>query len=208
MKSFKKGMIKFYFFTIERFFECAKLYKISLGNLAEEIPERQSNDFEFYLPDKRDIKLFKKLLNTENEKKANRINSILDNKNYKCFAYRDKTTGDLIYTRWLCIKTYYSNVLQEELHFDTKEALTLDSYTHPDYRFKGLHFKMNIQMLKWVKDNTEIETVYMVIKCFLPHLTKIPLQLGYRPIKTFFHYKKGSIPFYLNLIQKKYLGSE
>ena len=91
--------------------------------------------------------------------------------------------------RQICKKQYYSDLLRKELQFKENQALTLDSWTHPNYRGLGLHRNMNIQMLNWLKQNTAITEVYMLIKCFIPHLTKIPIQLGYQPIKTYFHLK-------------------
>jgi hypothetical protein len=58
-------------------------------------------------------------------------------------------------------------------------------------------------MLQWLKANTSIRYVYMVILMFIPHLTKIPLELGYKPIESIFYYKKGSFGKFLNLIKRK-----
>lgn len=202
MEVIYKRFSKFWFFTIERFFECSKLYKVSLISFDKSLPENKLDDFEFCLPVKKDLNLLETLYKG-NENKIKSIGKIITDPNYICFAYKDKITGEIAYTRWVCINYFYSTVLKTDLIFQFDEAITLDSYTHPNYRYKGLHYKMNIQMLKWLKLNTNIREVFMVIKCFLPHLTKIPLQLGYKPVRKVFYYKKGSISFYLNLLLKK-----
>ena len=178
------------------------MYKVNLIFFDTSLPENKLDDFEFILPVKTDLILLKNLYHG-NEKKIKTIGELITDPNYICFAYKEKITGKIAYTRWVCINNYYSAVLRTDMIFKSDEALTLDSYTHPDYRYKGLHYKMNIQMLKWLKENTAIRVVFMVIKCFLPHLTKIPLQLGYKSVRMVFYYKKGSIPFYLNLLLKK-----
>jgi hypothetical protein len=202
MKIIQKNLTKFWFFTVERFFEYAKLYKVDLTFFDKSLTENKLDDFEFFLPVKKDLILLKNLYNG-NENKIKTIGELITDPNYICFAYKEKITGKIAYTRWVCINNFYSAVLRTDMIFKSDEALTLDSYTHPDYRYKGLHYKMNIQMLKWLKENTTIRGVFMVIKCFLPHLTKIPLQLGYKSVRMVFYYKKGSIPFYLNLLLKK-----
>jgi hypothetical protein len=123
--------------------------------------------------------------------------------NFICFAYKEKGTNRLAYARWLCTKQFFSEVLKKELLFAENEALTLDSFTHPDFRKLGLHRNMNILMLQWIKRHTSIQYVFLVIKCFIPHLTKYPQQLGYKSIESVFYYKTGSISFACRKMIKK-----
>jgi hypothetical protein len=105
----------------------------------------------------------------------------------------ENKTGSIAHTRWICLKEFYSDPLKENLVFSEKEVLTLDSYTHPDHRFKGLHKEMNIRMLNYLKNKTDIEIVYIIIRWFYPYLHKVVKDLGYKRIKTKIYYKKGSI---------------
>lgn len=193
---------KLYYFAIGLFFQGARLYRIEL-NLFTRIDNIEAiNEFEFYMPVEKDMKLFEKIY--ENiPGKIEIIKKRFKNGNYRCFAYHDKTNNRLAYTRWICLNSFYSDAMRKQLYFKPDEALTLDSYTHPDYRFKGLHKNMNIQMLQWLKANTPIQYVYMVIFMFIPHLTKIPIELGYKSIEGTFYYKKGSFTTFMNLVKHK-----
>ena len=81
--------------------------------------------------------------------------------------------------------------------------LTLDSLCKPSYRGQHLHRDMNIEMLNWLKLQQEYRYVYMVIKSFIPYLTKYPKSLGYRRILTKVRYKKGSISEFCKLVMRK-----
>ena len=131
------------------------------------------------------------------------IETRVKSSDYICFAYRDDATGNIAYSRWLCKNHFHSETMRKQLNFSQQEALTLDSYTHPGYRKLGLHRKMNIYMLQWLKEQTGIRYIYMVIRCSIPHLTKIPRQLGYRPIERVFYYKKGSLSNLFKLLSGK-----
>jgi hypothetical protein len=193
---------KFYFQSLGRFFECAKSYRLDLKNFRHDGNFEQVEYFEFNMPGQRQMSLFHKLYEGVQDKIAT-IEDRFASGNYICFAYLDKTTNRIAYARWLCLKSYYSETLKKNMLFSDDEALTLDSYTHPDYRKLGLHRKMNIQMLHWIKQNTSIRFVYMVIRCFIPHLTKYPRLLGYKPIKRVLYYKNGSIKKFLMHSYKK-----
>jgi hypothetical protein len=204
MKRLNKIIIRVYFNTFERFFECAKLYKIDLSEINYLSKKSISDDIEFFLPEKKDLPLFHSIYESNNKKLKN-VEKLLSEYNYKCFAYFNKKENIIVYTRWICTDYYFSSVLNQEMHFSKNEALTLDSFSHVSYRNCGLHHNMNIDMLQWLKKNTKINTVYMIIKCFLPHLSKVPVQLGYKKIKTVFFYKKGSLYLHYNLLKKKIL---
>ena len=193
---------KLYFSTINLFFQGAKLYQIDLNSFSREERLELIDDFEFFMPSQQDWDLFVKLYENLPDK-TSVIRKRFETGNYLCFAYNDKINHRLAYSRWICKGNFYSDAMRKRLTFKSDEALTLDSYTHPDYRYHGLHKKMNIFMLQWLKANTSIRYVYMVILMFIPHLTKIPLELGYKPVKSTFYYKKGSFGVFLNLIKRK-----
>jgi len=199
-----KFITKLYYNTIGLFIEGVRLYKLDLMSFDK---EKHTNfdsipQFQFYLPTEKDLDLFAKLYDNI-PGKINKIVHTFESGYYLCFAYLDTTNNRLAYTRWLCKNEYYSDAMRKQLKFNDNEALTLDSYTHPDYRMLGLHKQMNIQMLEWLKKNTQIRYVFMVILIFIPHLTKIPLELGYRPVESTFYYKKGSIEAFMKLIKRK-----
>jgi len=197
-----KNISKLYYSTIGLFFQGAKLYRIDLNLFNRGLDLEEINQFRFYMPNENDLALFEKLY--ENVPgKINNISKIIKSGKYLCFAYQDTKSNRLAYTRWICKTEFYSDAMRKKLIFKQDEVLTLDSYTHPDYRFSGLHKNMNIQMLQWLKANTQIRYVYMVILIFIPHLTKIPVELGYRQVESTFYCKKGSGAAFLNLIKRK-----
>lgn len=189
-----------------RFFECAKTYCLDLKNFRQNGNFEQVDHFEFSMPRQEQMPLFHKLYEGVQGKIAT-IEDRFASGNYICFAYLDKTTNRIAYARWLCMQSYNSETLKKNMLFSDDEALTLDSYTHPYYRKLGLHRKMNIQMLHWIKQNTSICYVYMVIRCFIPHLSKYPRLLGYKPIERVIYYKKGSIKMFFTLLYKKLAAS-
>ncbi len=199
-----KLITKLYYNSIGIFIEGARLYKLDLMSFNEEkfISCNLIPHFQFYMPNEKDLALFAKLY--ENiPGKTDKINQTFESGNYLCFAYIDTINNRLAYTRWLCKNEYYSEAMRKNIKLNDNEALTLDSYTHPDYRMLGLHKQMNVQMLGWLKKNTHIRYIYMVILIFVPHLTKIPLELGYRPVESTFYYKKGSSRVFMELIKRK-----
>jgi hypothetical protein len=198
-----KNISKLYYSTFGLFFQGARLYLIDLNSFICDSKPIDNNQFKFYMPTEHDLVLFTKLYENVPEK-CNILIETFKSGNYLCFAYQDIANNRLAYARWVCKKEYFSDAMRKQLNFKPNEALTLDSYTHPDYRFAGLHKNMNIQMLQWLKINTQIRYVYMVILMFIPHLTKIPLELGYRPIESTFYYKKGSLSAFINLIKRKF----
>lgn len=188
--------------TIGRFVECARLYRLNLAEYKKlnvpEIPE----GFEFMFPDENNVDQLK----VHYQAIPGKIDKVIDrlkSGDYLCFAYKELDSLQIAYTRWICFREFYSAELRETLKFTNKEALTLDSYTAPKYRHSGLHHAMNIAMLNWLKDNTETRHLFMVIKCFIPHLTKIPLELGYRPIRSRIFYKKGALIDLIKQLNRK-----
>lgn len=183
-----KILYKVYHRFVSPHIECARLYKLDLSKYLAKWATVNNTDFSFILPGKEAMSAFAEIYQ-QSEKKMETIHNRFDSGNYTCFAYQDTSNGRLAYTRWVCKKNFYSDTLRRELTFKEDEVLTLDSWTHPDYRGLGLHRNMNIEMLNWLKENTQTKSVFMVIKCFIPHLTKIPMDLGYKPIQTYIHLK-------------------
>jgi hypothetical protein len=193
---------KFYYSTFGLFFEGVKLYYINLNDFNNEENLELIGNFKFYMPTEKELNLFEKLY--ENlPGRMELIKKRFESGNYLCFAYQDIANNRLAYTRWICTNEFYSDALQKQLIFKPDEALTLDSYTSPVYRLAGLHRNMNILMLQWLKTNTEIRTVFMVILMFISHLTKIPKELGYKPIARTFYYKKNSVSEFIHLLKRK-----
>ena len=173
---------------LSQYIECAKMYRLDLNNYSANFKLKEINNFLFKILDKNDIdKLIYLYQNNHNKLKI--VKDRLNSGNYLCFSYMDTENNVIVHSRWICKREYYSDVLRKKLQFKQNQVLTLDSWTHPNYRGLGLHRNMNIMMLNWIKQNTNIKQVYMIIKIFNPHLKKIPLKLGYKPIKTYLHLK-------------------
>jgi GNAT superfamily N-acetyltransferase len=190
-KTMENVLAKIFNKTLGRFFICTKLYKNDLNNFNNNDALTKFENFSFFMPTKTEKPLFEKLYHGIPKKKEI-INTQLANPNFSCFAYKDDNTGDIAYARWLCKNDFYSKTMKEYFKFSQNEAWILDDYTHPDYRYKGLHKNMSAYMLQWIKEHTNIRYVYIEIICFYPHLPKVQLQLGYKPVKTVFYYRKGS----------------
>ncbi len=197
------NILSYYYHKIlGRFVECAGLYRLDLSNFRNDMQISSNNDFEFYMPTKSDTKLLIQHYNYQSSRNAI-IKTRYELGNYICFSYRDKRNGRLAYTRWLCLGKFYSDYLKKDLNFNKNETFTLDSFTHPDYRGLGLHRRMNVEMLQWLKKNTDYQFVFMVIKCFIPHLHKVVKDLGYVKTETKIYFKQGSIKQFLKNISKK-----
>lgn len=197
----KKRLSGLYHKTFGRFIMCASLYRL---NLEEYVVREIEIDYEIYsfeLLENFDGRMVAHY--EERPGHSNIAKARLDSGDYLCFAYVDKGKNNIAYTRWICKKHFYSDVLKMELIFKENELLTLDSYTPPDYRGRGLHKAMNIEMLNWIKSDGEYEYVYMVIKCLVFYLSKIANMLGYKRITTKLYYKKGSIKMFLNQMIEK-----
>lgn len=192
---------RIYYYTIGRFIEAGSLYRIDLEHY-QLLPCSINRDkYEFFVTDKYILGLDK---HYEQVKGKNLL--VIQNfetGKYLCFAYLDKQNQEIAYTRWICKNEFYSDVLNKQLIFKPNEILTLDSYTKPGYRGQHLHRDMNIEMLNWLKLQQEYRYVYMVIKSFIPYLTKYPKSLGYRRILTKVRYKKGSISEFCKLVMRK-----
>tara|TARA_Y100001958_G_C21247945_1_gene579981 strand:- start:2785 stop:3339 length:555 start_codon:yes stop_codon:yes gene_type:complete len=173
---------------LSKYIECARMYKINLNTYTNDFKLKDKHNFTFKMLDKNEFEKLSYLYQNDYEK-LKIVNNRLNSGNYLCFSYIDNENKVIVYARWICKKEYYSDILREKLHFKENQALTLDSWTHPNYRGLGLHRNMNIKMLNWIKENTDITEVYMVIKIFIPHIKKIAVELGYKPIKTYFHFK-------------------
>ena len=194
-----------YHLTLGRFTECSKLYCLNLSAYHNTQIPQLDRKYKFVLVSEDNItKLKEHYYQLPGKEKI--VQTRFDSGNYICFAYEDTENAKIAYTRWLCKNEFYSDLLQMNFSFSNNEVLTLDSYTEPSYRKMGLHHAMNIEMLNWLKDNTETRYVFMIIKCFIPHLTKIPLELGYRPVKTRIYLKKDGLSDIIRLVRNKLSG--
>ena len=190
---------------IGRVIECARLYRLDINLYSKQDVSISNHQFKFFLATVDNLEqLIKRYDKTKG--KADVVQQRFASGNYTCFAYEDTENAKIAYTRWLCKNEFYSDLLKMNFSFSKHEVLTLDSYTDPSYRKLGLHHAMNIEMLNWLKDNSDTKYVYMIIKCFIPHLTKIPLELGYKPVKTRIYLKKGALSDIARLVRSKLSG--
>lgn len=204
-KKLANKLSKLYYNSLGRFIESASLYKLNLELYQPLERPKIGHQYDFLAVDKMND-LFEKLYE-QSPGKLDVVKHRFPSGDYICFAYVDKDSESIAYARWLCKGSFYSATLRKELVFGRDEALTLDSYTHPSYRGQGLHRAMNIQMLNWLKNNTDYRYIFMVIKSFLPHLTKYPIILGYRKQYTRVHFVKGSFRAVVGKIASKIRGS-
>jgi len=186
-----------------RFFACIDLFAIELETYMP-YPEKELTGFDFMLPDK---SYFDDLMILYEGSGGNYF-EVLTNRFkqpniYKCFAFQHKESKMIAYARWMCYREFYSDKINETLHFKDNEALTLNSYTFPEFRKMGLHKEMNSRMLNYVYNHHGIRRVYVLINCFMPHLSKVVKRLGYRRTRTKAFYKRGSIKFYTGRLYKK-----
>lgn len=190
---------------IGQIFECVDLYRLNLKETINKFPEKNIKGYSFKVLNNTYEQVLYDFLNNRSKKYIgliiDRINSQAE---YMCFAFIENETGNIAHTRWVCFREFYSDVLKEKLILSNKEVITLDSYTHPDHRLKGLHTEMNKRMLNYLKEETDIEIVYIIIRCFYPYLHKVVRDLGYIRIKTKVYYKKGSIINFFKKIIKKF----
>ncbi len=177
-----------YYRFLSNFIECARLYKLDLQLFTPPFTANVPKNFTFTIIG---IESLGKLRThyQDNEHRIKVAQERLNSGYYVCFGYIDTATGKIAYTRWICKHEFYSEVLGKRLTFVDNEVLTLDSWTSPEYRNMGLHKNMNLEMLLWLKQHTKVESVFMVIKCFNPHLTKVVRAFGYKPIKTVIRFR-------------------
>lgn len=188
---------------INRFFEFADYYKLDLDEIHLFRNKNKFKKFEFILAPK---EMYSKIIDfnySRGEAYVKIVKDRLSSSIDSCFIVIDRKKNKIAYTRWLRIDTFYSSVLNEHLKFNDNEALTYDSYTSIEYRGQGLHKQMNIEMLYYIKNNTKIKKVYIIIKWFYPYLHKIVKNIGYKKIKTEFYYKRGSFVQFLKILYRK-----
>jgi len=186
-------MMKLFLKIFNSLFSCARLWCVNIND--EQLYEETGiKEFKFKVIKSPEIlnKLKIQIAQERGEQYVRLIESRINNGTYWCFLFEQEPTGDIAYTRWTCRDEYFSDSMNLSLTFNSDEIFTQNSYTHPKYRKLGLHREMNLKMLNYIKKNTEYSKVYMVIRCFLPHLVKIPRALGYIPVKTTVFYKSGS----------------
>lgn len=185
------------------FFEFVSYYKLDLSEQPEYTTKRLK-EFKFKILNESDLKSLTHFAQSRGESYINISKERLINKeNFICYAFIENHSNEIAYTRWVCKNEFYSEPLKRMLKFKTNEVLTLDSYTKPDFRGKGLHKEMNVVMLNHLKNQLQIDYVYMVIKWFFPYLVRIVEDLGYRKIESKIYYKKGSLNKYFRIIREK-----
>jgi len=164
--------------------ECASLYKLSL-KANYQFEEKPMTKYSFRILSKADQDLIKILYAQKTTSYLETILSRLSEPDrFICFGLIEDSTGVLVYARWACKKYYYMDPMRMNIVMQDDEILTLDSYTHPDFRMQGLHTAVFIRMINWFIMELKMRNVYVAIRCFLPHLAKLPKQLGFKKIKT------------------------
>jgi hypothetical protein len=176
-----KLLIKIFY----KIFNCSRIWCVDISH-KKLFTERSLEDYTFHVITSSDQmeQMKYELAQGRGDKYVDIIKERIKNGTYWCYAFIHKKTSTAAYTRWSCTDRFYSEQLRKELIFKKDEIFTLNSYTHPEHRKKGLHREMNIRMLNYLMQNTDYSKVYMVINCFIRHLTKIPRELGYKPIET------------------------
>lgn len=174
-----------------RFFDCSSLWCVDISH-KRKFPEKSIIGYTFQvITSTKDIDRMKNHLAQDRGKKyIDIISQRIQNGTYYCYIFIHKPTHEIAYTRWSCTGRFYSEPLRKELVFRNDEIFTLNSYTHPQHRKKGLHREMNVRMLNYLMQNTDYNKVFMVINCFIKHLSKIPRELGYKPVETRIYIKK------------------
>ncbi len=186
-----------------RIFNCRSLWVIDISH-RKVFKESVLKDYSFMvLKTPEEIKLnMQKIMQNRPEEYRFILEKRIENGTYWCYAFIHKKTFTFAYTRWTCLNKFYCDIMKETINLDKHEIFTLNSFTHPDHRHKGLHKEMNKRMLNYLMKNTSYEKVYMVINCFLGHLIKVVKSLGYKRIKTKLSFNKKSIQYFL----KKLIG--
>ena len=200
-----KFLYKLLRFSTSLFIQGAKLYKLDLAEFSRNTPSELPDKFSFYMPESSDFELLD-IFFADIPRRIDTAKERFSSGNYLCFAYIDNTCNKLAYVRWACRESYYSEAMRQELKFSSNEILTMDSYTHPDYRSLGLHRLMNTEMLVWIKNNTDFRYVYMIILLYVNHIKKIAIRLGYKPVKRAIFFSFEGSRNYLRLILKKLNG--
>ena len=177
--------------VFNKIFNCSRLWLVNISP-KKPFTVTEINGYTFYvITSNRELEQRKHDLAQERgEDYIEIINKRIENGSYWCYLFIHDDTKQVAYTRWTCYNFFYSDPLKKELKFEDNEIFTLNSFTHPDHRMKGLHREVNIRMLNYLMFNTNYTRVYMIINCFLKHLTRIPLELGYKPVYTKLQFKK------------------
>jgi hypothetical protein len=175
-----------------RFFELGSLIAVDLP--ADPYPEKEIAGFIFRPLGAADIPAVGELCLSRSDKyfESYRQKLLTPERNIG-FAFIDTATQRIAYTRWVLLDHFFSDIIHLRRELKKDEALTLDSYTHPDYRFRGLHREANARMLNWLKRERDIRRVYAVERWFNPHIKKVTRSLGYRRKNIRIRYKQGSL---------------
>jgi GNAT superfamily N-acetyltransferase len=181
-----------------RLFNCVSLWATDISH-RKVFRERILKGYSFMvLKTPEEIKLnMQKIMRNRLDKYRFVLEERIENGTYWCYAFIHKKTCIFACTRWTCLKKFYYQPMKKTINLDKHEIFTLDSFTHPDHRRKGLHKEMNKRMLNYLMKNTSYEKVYMAINCFLGHLIKVVKPLGYKRIKTKLSFNKESIQYFL-----------
>ena len=175
-----------------RFFELGSLIAVDLPDAP--YPEKEIPGFLFRPLGETDIPAVEALCRSRTGKyfESYRQKLLSPDKNIG-FAFIDAATQRIAYTRWVLLGHFFSDIIHLHKDLDKDEVLTLDSYTHPDFRFRGLHREANARMLNWLKRERGIRRVYAVERWFNPHIKKVTRSLGYRRKNIRLRYKQGSL---------------
>lgn len=124
--------------------------------------------------------------------------------NFICFCFIESASAKAAYSRWLRRDSFYHDRFKETIRLAADEAFTMDSYTPPEFRGKGLHKEMNRRMLDYCKRELKLHRVLMVILRgpeYL-HLHKIVRELGYRRLKSRFYFKTEIVKTIMKRLKK------
>jgi len=133
-----KLLLKFYNKLIRPKIECSRLYELDLTTCSLKTDVFPDKKYKFIICDDEFLEQQTQLFQN-NLSKQKVIQERCQNSNYICFAYLDSENNKLAYTRWCCKSDFYSTALRKKIALENYEILTLDSWTDPLYRGKGLH---------------------------------------------------------------------
>ncbi len=175
-----------------RFFDMGSLIAVDLP--AAPYPEQETPGFDFRTLSEADLPAVEEMCRSRKEKYFESYRrKLLDPARHIGFAFVESASGRIAYTRWVMLDYFDSDIIRMHGELKKDEALTLDSYTHPDFRLRGLHREANARMLNWLKRERGIRRVYAVERWFTPHIKKVTRSLGFRRRNVRIHYKKGSL---------------
>ena len=192
--------------TFTRFFEMASLIETDLSK--GPFPEKEMKGFEFRKITDKDIPAVKEMCKARPDHYFKIYEAkLLDKENNLGFAFIEQSTGKLAYTRWVVLNHFYSDIIRSDINLRKDQALTCDSYCHPDYRNMGLHREANGRMLNLlIKDG--YKGCFAVERFFQPHIKKVTRLYGFRRKNVRIFYIKGSFPDTFKKVVNKIIPSK